>query len=100
MPRMDGFELLRRLKDQLSDLTVILITAQGSVDSAVAAMKEGAYDYLTKPVDPQRLRELLQDVAARQKSLQDATTCGASCTRTGSSAASSATRRRSAACIA
>jgi DNA-binding NtrC family response regulator len=72
MPRMDGLELLQRLTDQLSDLTYVLITAQGSVDSAVAAMKEGAYDYLTKPVDPQRLRVLLKNVAARQESLQGA----------------------------
>ncbi len=71
MPRLDGFELLRRLKDQLSDLTFILLTAQGSVDSAVAAMKEGAYDYLTKPVDPQRLRVLLQNVLGRQQALHD-----------------------------
>jgi DNA-binding NtrC family response regulator len=71
MPRMDGLELLRRVKDQLSDLTFVLITAQGSVDSAVSAMKEGAYDYLTKPVDPQRLRTLLSHVAERQSALRE-----------------------------
>jgi DNA-binding NtrC family response regulator len=71
MPRLDGFELLRRLKDDLSDLTFILITAQGSVDSAVAAMKEGAYDYLTKPVDPQRLRVLLHNAVQRQDTLRE-----------------------------
>ena len=49
----------------------MLITAQGSVDTAVSAMKEGAYDYLTKPVDPQRLRMLLGHVAERQGALQD-----------------------------
>ncbi len=71
MPRIDGLELLRRVKDQLSDLTFVLITAQGSVDTAVAAMNEGAYDYLTKPVDPQRLRTLLGQVAGRQTALRD-----------------------------
>jgi DNA-binding NtrC family response regulator len=71
MPRMDGLELLRRIKDQLSDLTFVLITAQGSVDTAVSAMKEGAYDYLTKPVEPQRLRLLLLHVAERQRALRD-----------------------------
>ncbi len=71
MPRMDGLELLRQVKDQLSDLTFILLTAQGSVDTAVAAMKEGAYDYLTKPVDPQRLRLLLGTVAERQSALRE-----------------------------
>ena len=71
MPRMDGLELLRRIKEQLADLTFVLITAQGSVDTAVAAMKEGAYDYLTKPVDPQRLRTLLSHVAERKNALRD-----------------------------
>jgi DNA-binding NtrC family response regulator len=71
MPRMDGLELLRRLKDQLSELTFVLITAQASIDTAVSAMKEGAYDYLTKPVDPQRLRTLLEHVADRQQALRD-----------------------------
>jgi DNA-binding NtrC family response regulator len=71
MPRLDGFGLLRRVKDQLSDLTFILITAQGSVDSAVTAMKEGAYDYLTKPVDPQRLRVLLQKIVEREDTLRE-----------------------------
>ena len=60
MPRMGGADLLRALKDQLSDITLILLTAQGTVDSAVEAIKEGAYDYLSKPVDPQRLQILLQ----------------------------------------
>ena len=71
MPRMDGLELLRRVKEQLADITFVLITAQGSVDTAVSAMKEGAYDYLTKPVDPQRLRTLLTHVAERENALRD-----------------------------
>jgi DNA-binding NtrC family response regulator len=71
MPRMDGLELLRRVKDQLSELTFIVITAQGSVDTAVAAMKEGAYDYLAKPVDAQLLRTLLGRVAERQSALRE-----------------------------
>jgi DNA-binding NtrC family response regulator len=71
MPRMDGLELLRNVKDQLSDLTFVLITAQGSVDTAVSAMKDGAFDYLTKPVDPQRLRSLLGHVAERQRALRE-----------------------------
>jgi DNA-binding NtrC family response regulator len=74
MPRMDGLELLRRVKDQLSDLTFVLLTAQGSVDTAVAAMKDGAFDYLSKPVDPQRLRSLLGHVAGRQSALREVAT--------------------------
>src|SRR4051812_9291122 len=51
MPRMGGLELLRALKDEGSGLTVVILTAQGTVDTAVDAIKEGAYDYLTKPVE-------------------------------------------------
>src|SRR6188472_3122746 len=69
MPRMGGLELLRALKDQLSDITLILLTAQGTVESAVEAIKEGAYDYLSKPVDPARLRILLQKAVERQETL-------------------------------
>jgi DNA-binding NtrC family response regulator len=71
MPRMGGLELLRALKDQLSDLTLILLTAQGTVESAVEAIKEGAYDYLSKPVDPSRLRILLQKAVERQETLRE-----------------------------
>ena len=71
MPRMGGHDLLRALKDQLSDITFILLTAQGTVESAVEAIKDGAYDYLSKPVDPQRLRILLQKAVERQETLRE-----------------------------
>ena len=63
MPRMTGLELLRALKDEGDHLRIILLTAQGTVESAVEAVKEGAEDYLTKPVDPQKLRRLLERIA-------------------------------------
>ncbi|HXG88099.1 MAG TPA: sigma-54 dependent transcriptional regulator [Vicinamibacterales bacterium] len=63
MPKMNGMELLHALKDEAEHLKVILLTAQGSVESAVAALKDGAADYLTKPVDPQKLKLLLQRIA-------------------------------------
>jgi DNA-binding NtrC family response regulator len=66
MPRRTGLELLHALKERLNDITVILLTAQGSVESAVNAMRDGAYDYLTKPVDPQRLKILLDRALERQ----------------------------------
>jgi len=71
MPRMGGLDLLRVLQDQLGDLTVIILTAQGSVESAVEAMKGGAYDYLTKPIDPHRLRILLDKVVERLETLRE-----------------------------
>ena len=63
MPRMDGLSLLRALKDDADQLKVILLTAQGSVETAVEALKDGAADYLTKPVDTQKLKLLLERFA-------------------------------------
>ncbi|HET9838567.1 MAG TPA: sigma-54 dependent transcriptional regulator [Candidatus Angelobacter sp.] len=66
MPRMDGLELLQRLADQPQQIAVVLLTAQGSIDVAVDAMKSGAYDFIQKPVDTTRLKQILQN-AARQR---------------------------------
>ena len=66
MPRRTGLELLDALREIDSNIAVILLTAQGTVESAVEAIRSGAYDYLTKPVDPQRLRILLDKAAERQ----------------------------------
>jgi DNA-binding NtrC family response regulator len=59
MPQMDGIELLRQLHARRPALPVILLTAHGSVPSAVAAMREGAFDYVTKPFDNDELRALV-----------------------------------------
>ncbi len=74
MPRMDGHALLKALHEQDPEISVVLLTAQGSVDSAVEAMKDGAYDYLTKPVDTRRLRVLLQKVVERQETVREVKT--------------------------
>jgi DNA-binding NtrC family response regulator len=50
MPGMSGLELLRHIRSQHPQTIVIMLTAFGTVDTAVEAMKAGAYDYLTKPV--------------------------------------------------
>jgi CheY-like chemotaxis protein len=71
MPRMDGLQLLHALQDQDSDVSLVILTAQGTVETAVEAIKAGAYDYLTKPVDPQRLRILLDKVVERQETLRE-----------------------------
>src|SRR6187200_1521241 len=71
MPRMGGLELLRALKEDGSDYTVVILTAQGTVETAVEAMKEGAYDYLTKPIEPQRLKILLDKIVERQDTLRE-----------------------------
>ncbi len=71
MPRMDGLSLLRALQLQGADVTTLLLTAQGTVDTAVEAMKEGAYDYLTKPVDLKRLKVLLDKIVERLETLRE-----------------------------
>src|SRR5579872_4199712 len=71
MPRMNGLELLRALQQQGADVTTLLLTAQGTVDTAVEAMKEGAYDYLTKPVDLQRLKILLDKIVERLETMRE-----------------------------
>ena len=55
MPRMDGMELLRRLRDAGDVVPVVILTAHGSIPEAVAAMKLGAIDFLTKPITPEAL---------------------------------------------
>src|SRR3989442_9945671 len=65
MPGIDGMELLVRLKRDFPTTAVVFLTGQGSIDSAVRAIKEGAYDYLTKPVDPTRLRVVLDRALER-----------------------------------
>jgi DNA-binding NtrC family response regulator len=71
MPKMDGLELLRALKSDVPFASVILLTGQGSIDTAVTAMREGAYDYLTKPVDVARLRLLIPKAAERGEALRE-----------------------------
>src|SRR5512140_2663054 len=71
MPRMDGLQLLRALQQQGADATTLLLTAQGTVETAVEAMKEGAYDYLTKPVDIQRLKILLDKIVERLETMRE-----------------------------
>ena len=71
MPRMDGLELLRTLREEASDASVVILTAQGTVETAVEAIKDGAYDYLTKPVDPARLKILLDKIVERLETLRE-----------------------------
>jgi DNA-binding NtrC family response regulator len=63
MPRMSGLELLKALQPEIDNIKVILLTAQGTVDTAVEAVKAGAEDYLTKPLDPNKLQRLLERLA-------------------------------------
>lgn len=68
MPGMDGLEMLRRIKLLKSDSIVIIMTAFATVDTAVQALKDGAFDYVTKPFDPDDLSHLIRN-ATKQISL-------------------------------
>lgn len=69
MPGMDGMEMHRRIKALNKKTIVIIMTAFATVDTAVQALKDGAYDYITKPFDPDELSHLIKN-AARQISLE------------------------------
>jgi DNA-binding NtrC family response regulator len=65
---MDGMELLARIMDLPQRIVVVMLTAQGSIESAVEAMRKGAYDYIPKPVDPVRLKTILQNAVRQRES--------------------------------
>lgn len=73
MPKLDGLELLKALRDDLPFATVIILTGHGTVETAVAAMKQGAYDYLTKPVDIPRLRILIEKALEKGEDVREVT---------------------------
>ncbi|BBO82185.1 sigma-54-dependent transcriptional regulator [Desulfosarcina ovata] len=67
MPGMDGIELLAAVKERYPETLVVIITAYGSIESAVNAMKIGATDYLVKPFKPDQLSLVMEKVAQHQK---------------------------------
>jgi two-component system, NtrC family, response regulator AtoC len=67
MPRLDGEELLRRVRAGYPDVAVIIMTAHGTIASAVKALRAGAEDYLTKPIDVEELEHLLAAVLSRRR---------------------------------
>src|SRR6185369_2407808 len=71
MPGMDGMELQGRLKEADPDLTVIVMTGYASVETAVQALKRGAYDYITKPVDPDELSHLVQNALEHRQARRE-----------------------------
>jgi DNA-binding NtrC family response regulator len=65
MPEMDGLQTLKEIRKRYVDLPVVMMTAYGTVETAVASMKEGALDYLTKPIDLEELLIKLQKLMER-----------------------------------
>jgi two-component system, NtrC family, response regulator HydG len=66
LPVMDGVELLKRAKAAHQEIEVILITGYGTVEVAVEAIKEGAYDFITKPIKKAQLLRTVEKAAERQ----------------------------------
>ena len=71
MPGMDGLELLKKTKQLNPDLPIIIMTAYGTVNSAIEAMKSGAYDYLEKPFCPERGEIIIKNILAHQTVLKE-----------------------------
>jgi len=67
MPGMDGIELLERVKADFADTAVVIITAYGSIETAISAMKMGAADYLLKPFKPDQLTLVMEKVNQQKK---------------------------------
>jgi DNA-binding NtrC family response regulator len=67
MPGMDGIELQRRIHEIDPDIVVIMITAYASAETAVQALKQGAFDYVTKPIDPDNLSHLVRNALEQRR---------------------------------
>jgi len=71
MPKLDGLGLLKAVQAELPFTMVIILTGHGTIETAVGATKDGAYDYLTKPVDVARLRILLEKAIEKGEALRE-----------------------------
>jgi two-component system response regulator AtoC len=71
MPGMDGIELMKRAKDMLPNVEVIIITAYGSIPTAISAIREGAYDYIEKPFCPERVELLIEKLVKHQRLIEE-----------------------------
>jgi len=71
MPDVDGLEVLSGLKNLDNDMSVIIMTAYGTVETAVAAMKSGAYDFVTKPFDPDHLTVIVERALENRRLLAE-----------------------------
>ncbi|MFQ5513059.1 MAG: sigma-54-dependent transcriptional regulator [Myxococcota bacterium] len=67
MPQMNGLELLEIVRRRFRALPFILLTAHGTIGSAVEALKQGAFDYLTKPFDPEEIRQVIGKAVRTQR---------------------------------
>src|SRR5229473_8607851 len=73
MPGMNGLEFVEALGDRVQQVAIIVLTGQATIETAVQAIKLGAYDYLTKPLEPQRLRPVLEKGLRQMQLAREAT---------------------------
>jgi DNA-binding NtrC family response regulator len=71
LPKMDGLEVLAKVKESDPEIAVIVMTAYGTIETAVQAMKEGAFDYLAKPFDPDHLNVLIKRALENRRLLAE-----------------------------
>ncbi len=71
MPGTDGIELQRRLHDVNPQLTIIIMTGYASVETAIQALKNGAYDYVTKPFDPDDIAHTVRNALSHRQALEE-----------------------------
>src|SRR5438552_12944526 len=67
MPKLDGLALVRALREEQPDTPVIIITGKGTIDAAVEAVREGVFDFVEKPLDPARLKVILQRALEKKR---------------------------------
>ncbi|MDZ7372592.1 MAG: response regulator [candidate division KSB1 bacterium] len=70
MPEMDGLELLRKIREEDARVPVLVLTGFPTVDTAIQAMQEGAYDYLIKPVNPEELQFRIRKALAHSEQMR------------------------------
>jgi two-component system NtrC family response regulator/two-component system response regulator HydG len=70
MPNMDGLTLLEEIRMRYPDIFVVVVTAYGSIEDAVKAMKAGAYDYVLKPFDFDTIRRVIEKITGHKKMLE------------------------------
>ena len=71
MPNMDGLWLLRALRAELPECPVVLLTGRGTIQTAVQAIKEGAYDFIEKPLEVPRLRIVLERALEKKETMRE-----------------------------
>ena len=71
MPKLDGLSLVRALREEQPDTPVVIITGKGTIDAAVEAVREGVFDFVEKPLDPARLKIILQRALEKKETLHE-----------------------------